>query len=222
MAKSFRRQGGGNAGSKIVSVNSAQGVKGIGKMQGTTRILFDSVKLATTTTNTTVTLFQGCNTRDFPLTNLTENKLQVGESIAMQRFSVYIISCSTGTLNAQGVYPLAYFGAYSRIYNGLMSFNIAENQVIKNLPLAALYAPLNHQSKFFGNFTIQVLAADPITQFAVPHDTFKFDNDIIIPPQIQFFTTITLPPITVVPGFDSYLAMKISGLGSLYAPKANY
>lgn len=214
--------GGGGANQKIVNVNNNMGVKGIGNMQGTTRVIYDSVLISATTTNTQVQLFQDVNTRKFPLTNLQENKLQIGESIAMQRFSIFIMQCQTGTTNCLGISPLYYFPQFQRIYGAQMSFNIAENQVVKQVPLAGMFALFNHHAKFAGYMSTQPTAADPVVGYSMPHDVFKFDNDIIIPPQIQFYATLTLPPLAVTGTFDAYLVMKISGLGSLFAPKANY
>lgn len=223
MAKQLvRRSGNGSANSKIVTVNAEQGNKGINKMQGTTRIIYDSVPLATTAVNTTLRLFEGAKTRQFPLTNLSENKLQVGESMAMERASFYITECTTGTTNALAVLPLAYFTNFSRIYAGQMSFSIAQDQVIKKLPISSFFAPFNPNSKFYGYYQIQPLAADPVTAFQFPQDVYHFNNNLIIPPGVEFYCDVTIPPITLPAGFDFYLTMKVEGLGSLYAPKSTY
>lgn len=212
-----------NAGIKIGEVNRGQGVHGIDKMQATTRVIYDAVQLATTTTNTTIRLFEGAKTRQFPLTNLSENKLQVGESIAMQRFSIFIMQCTTGTTNCIGISPLMYWPNFTRLYGGQLNFNIAQDQVIKKLPLSAMFSCFNPHSRFIGYYQIQVAATDPVTSFLLPQDIYTFQNNIVIPPQIEFYADITIPPISSLPaGFDSYLMMKIEGLGSLYAPKANY
>lgn len=212
----------GSANQKLVAVNKNLGVKGMAGQQATTRIIYDAVKLATTTVNTTITLFQNCKTRQFPLTNLSENKLQVAESIALQRFSVYIIQCTTGTTDVQDVSPLGYFPQFRRLYASTLDFNIAQNQVIKQMPLASMYAPFNHKSKFMGYFQTQSLATDPLTSYLLPQDIFEFDTNTIIPPQIEFYAQFTVPPIALPSGSDFYLAMKLEGLGSLLAPKANF
>jgi len=209
------------ANQKIVSVNDAMGVKGIGKQQGTTRIIYDSVKLNTSANSTTVTLFKDCKTRQYPYTNLSENKLQVGESIAMQRFSIFILEVAAGTNNPLGTLPLAYFPAFSRLYRSDMNFNIAQNQVIKQLPLHSMYAPFNHKSKFYGESQFQPAGGD-LNSFQIPQDVYEFDNPIIIPPQIEFYSEIIIPAVTVPAGFDFYLMMNIEGLGSLFSPKSNY
>lgn len=212
----------GSPNQKIVEANRNQGVEGIQNMQGTTRIIYDAVKLATSAVSNTYNLFENCKTRQFPLTNLTENKLQVGESIAMQRFSCFIIECTAGTTDAQAVVPFAYFSLYQKLYASVMSFSIAQDQVIKKLPLSAMFAPFNKRSNFYGYFQIQVAAADPVTAFQLPQDVYAFDNNIVIPPQVEFIAQIQVPPLTVVAGFDTYLCMQIEGLGSLYSPKSNY
>lgn len=220
--KRYRPNENGSANSKIVSVNQNQGVKGIGGMQGTTRVIYDAVLLQATAVNSTLNLFENCKTRAFPLTNLSENKLQVGESIAMQRFSFYIIECTAGTTNVLGTFPLSYFAQFQRLYGGALNFTIAQDQVIKKLPLTSMQASFNPRARFQGYYQFQVLAADPVTSFFMNHDIYHFDNNIIIPPQIEFVAQVQLPPIALPAGFDFYLAMKIEGLGSLYAPKANY
>lgn len=224
MAKQLVRRSGnnGSASSKIVNVNKAQGNGNIASMQGTSRTIYDAVPLATTTVNSTYRLFEAAKTRNFPLTNLAENKLQKGESMAMEMSSLYIIECTSGTTNAVAVLPLAYFTQLARIYAGQLSFSIAQNQVIKKLPVSNYYAPFNPDSKFFGYYQVQVLAADPVTAFPFPQDVYRFNNDIIIPEGVEFYCDITVPPITLPAGFDFYLCMRISGLGSLYAPKSNF
>ena len=58
------------AGSKIPQVTSKMGIKGISNMQGTTRIIYDSIKLATTTTISAIQFFENVNTRKFPFSNI--------------------------------------------------------------------------------------------------------------------------------------------------------
>lgn len=226
MTKLVRRMGGnGNvpsANSKIVSVNKRQGFGNMGDQQGTTRIIYDSVLLAATTVNTTIRLFEGAKTRQFPLTNLSENKLQAKESLAMERFSIYITQCATGTTTVTGILPLSYHTGLARIYAGQMSFSIAQDQVIKKMPLTSMFSVFNKDSRFMGYYQIQPLAADPVTSFQYSQDVYKFDNPIIIPPMIEFYCDIQIPPIAPTAGIDYYLTMKIEGLGSLYAPKSTY
>lgn len=210
-----------SANTKIVQTNKRLGVDGIGKMQGTTRIIYDSIKLANTTTSTVLTLFKDANNRRYPFTNLSENKLQVGESMAMQRFSFQLVTTVVGTDEVQGIFPLYYFPQFARMYRSDMSFSIAQSQVIKALPLQSMYAPFNRNSNFYGMYQLQPAAGD-LASFGLPHDVFHFDNDIIIPPQIEFQLDLQIPLITLPAGSDWYLMCTLEGLGSLYSPKANF
>lgn len=219
MAKLVRR-GGSPAAQKIVAVNAAQN-SNIATQQGTTRIIYDSVKLSTTTDNNVVTLFQDCRTRKFPLTNLTENKLQKGETLAVQRISFYIMETTTGTTNAVGIFPLAYFGQFQGLYCGQYSLIIGTSQVLKTLPVFSTYAPFNPDAKFVGLYQAQAVGAD-LKSWTIPHDNFEMKNDLVIPQDIEFQVNIQIPPLTLPTGFDYYLGMYIEGLGSLYSPKANY
>jgi hypothetical protein len=210
-----------NPNQKIIQVTTDQGFKGIDKMQGTTRIIYDAVQLSTNAENQTLTLFDACNKRQFPLTNLTENKLQVGEAMTLERFSCYIIECTTGTTKAVGVLPLNYFAQFNCLYASTMNFQIAQDTVIKKMPLASLFAPFNPHSKFMGYYNNQP-AGGALTSWTYPQDIYHFETSIVLPPQIEFLANFQIPPITLPAGYDFYFAMKIEGIGSLYAPKANY
>lgn len=225
MAKQFRRSGSGvqSANRKIVQVNQAQGFGNMSNMQGTTRVIYDAVRIETSANTSTYTLFENCKTRNFPLTNLTENKLQVGETMAIQRFSVFIMGCAAGTTNCTGIFPFSFFALFSRFYGGQLSFNIAQDQVIKKLPLSSMAAPFNPNSKFIGYYQSQPLAADPVTSYTVEHNIYHMDTNLVLPPQIEFNCTITVPALTTLPAVsDWYLMMKMEGIGSLYAPKTTY
>lgn len=214
------------AGAKIVSVTDKLGIKGMQNMQGTTRIIYDSVPLASSASKTDLKFFENVNTRQFPLTNLTENKLQVGETIAMQRFSFMIVAIETvgGIPNGKvtDVQTLASINEFKPMYRSDLSFSISQDQVIKKLPLHSMYSPFNKDSRFNGSQTFG--AGGNTSSFEISHDVFHFDNPIVIPPQIEFTGTLTIPPITlpVTPNRAWYMVMTLEGLGSLFAPKSNY
>lgn len=214
------------AGSKIPQVTAKMGIKGIDKMQGTTRIIYDSIKLANTTTISAIQFFENVNTRKFPFSNIPENKLQVGETIAMQRFSLSIITVDvTNPLapKVDGQEPLGSVLEFRSLYRSDMSIAIAQDTVVKKLPVHTMYAPFNKDSKFVGS---NIFGTNPgiTTTFEVPHDVFHFDNPIVIPPQIEFTATLQVNPITlpVTPNKEYHICLTIEGLGSLFAPKANY
>lgn len=214
------------AGAKIPQVTKNMGIKGIDKMQGTTRIIYDSIKLANTTTNSTITFFENVNTRKFPFANIPENKLQVGETIAMQRFSLSVIEVDTtdpANPKVLSQNPIAYLLNLQSLYRSDLSIAIAQDTVVKKLPIHTMYAPLNKDSRFIGS---EIFGNNPgiTTTFEKPHDVFHFDNPIVIPPQIEFTAQIQVTPITlpVADKREWHLCLTLEGLGSLFAPKSNY
>ena len=211
-----------NAGKKISRVTRNMGVKGIANMQGTTRLIYDSLLLTTTTSNTTLRFFENVNTRKFPFSNINENKLQVGETIAMQRFSIAVMERVIATGEIININPLGFFGSTKGLYRSDLSFQIAQDTVVKKVPLQTMYAPFNRNSNFFGS--TQFTAGGILVTNEVPQDVFHFDNPIVIPPQIEFVAEWQLPPVTVTPpaGSEYYAIMTIEGLGSLFAPKSTY
>lgn len=211
-----------NAGAKIGKVTKNMGIAGIGTMQGTTRIIYDAVKLETSVNQNTLKFFENVNTRKFPFTNISENKLQVGETIAMQRFSMLVLAVDRATGRPTDLATLASFTTLKPLYRSDLSFSIAQDTVVKKLPLQSMYSAFNRNSNFNGSQTFG--AGGVTTSFEVSHDVFHFDNPIVIPPNIEFVASLQIPPV-VMPAEetkDYYLMMTLEGLGSLFAPKNTY
>jgi len=77
---------------QIVGVNQRLGNSAVANMQGTTRMIFDTVdQPAAPTTSATNTFFQGVSSRNYPKANIATNRFEPGESLAIQGFSVLLI-----------------------------------------------------------------------------------------------------------------------------------
>jgi len=212
-----------SANFKIVEVAKRLGIKDLSKMQITTRQVYHAVKLATNAAIQTITFFQDVNQVKFPFGNLANNMLQAGEAIAVERAYFSIIEVTQGSLiQVKDVTPLE-FNAWSRpMLRGDFDLQIDRQSVTKLVNTTSFYAPFNKDAQF-GNLAIDTLT-DPATLYAYGQSVYHFDNSFVIPPQIQFTATLTMPPITVPPdlGRDYYLMLNLEGLGCLFNPKANY
>lgn len=224
--KQFRRMNGASVNQKIVSVNDNLGIKGIGNQQGTTRIIYDSIKLQTSANNSVINFFENVKTRQFPYTNLTENKLQVAEAMGMQRISFLIMEVDVtapATPKIVSLNTLSALAEFKPLYRSDLNFQIAQDTVVKRLPLQSFYAPFNRNSSFIGSPTF---GTNPgiTSSFEISHDVFHFDNPIIIPPQIEFVAPLQIPAITLpaTANREWYLMCTLEGLGSLFAPKSTY
>lgn len=208
---------------KIVEVAKRLGIKDLSKMQITTRQVYHALRLTTNPAVQQLTFFQDVNQVKFPLGNLTNNMLQAGEAIAVERAYFSILEFQTGSaILVKDVTPLE-FNAWSRpLLRGDFDLQIDRQSVTKLVNTTSFYAPFNKDANF-GNLAIDTLT-DPATLYAYGQSVYHFDNSFVIPPQIQFTATLTIPPITVPTDLsrDYYLMLNLEGLGCLFNPKANY
>lgn len=210
-----------SANYKLVKVAQTMGIRDLSKMQITTRQIYHALKLQSTTNPSTLQFFTNVNTVNFPLTNLTENKLQAGEALAVERAYFTVIRTTVGNPNAVlDIYPIEYFSFSRPMLRGDFDLQIDRQTVTKKINTTSFYAPFNKDANF-GSVGFD-LSSDPPPPLAYGQSVYHFDNSFVIIPQIEFSATLTIPPITVPNSNDFYLMLNLEGLGCLFNPKANY
>ncbi len=213
-----------SANFKIAEVAQRMGVKDLSKMQITTRQLYHAIKIFPTAgfTSQTFNFFQDVNTVKFPLTNLTENKLQAGEALAVERMYLSILTTQANTpMNIIDVLPVEFHVEFRGILRSDLDLNIDRQTVTKRINTTSFYAPFNKNANF-GATTADPLGVAVFTNYG--QSIYHLDNSFVIIPQIEFSVTLTTPSITGVPlpNRDYYLMLNIEGLGCLFNPKGNY
>lgn len=184
--------------SKMIYVNESMGNRSIAQQQGTSRVLYDSLPLDATTNN--FAFFRDVQTRVFPFTNLNQNRLNPGESLAIQRMYFCVLEFNPVTGAVVAVTPLA--TSAPGFYGANFSLNIAQQEVIKKFPLMSLQSLFNKASKFANN------------------DIIEFDTDLIIPAQIEFEVDLQCAPYVAIA--NKVLMCVMEGTGSLLAAKQNF
>lgn len=210
-----------SANYKITEVARRMGVSDLSKMQITTRQIYHALKLQISAQQQTITFFQNVNTTSFPFTNLTDNKLQAGEAIAIERAYLTLLTCDpTNNKRVTDVLPVENFNVTRPILRGDFDLQIDRQTVTKKVNTTSWFAPFNKDAKFMN--TIYTGGEVPqIYQYG--QSVYHFDNSFVIIPQIEFTATLTIPPLTALPPFvDTYLMLNLEGLGCLFNPKANY
>jgi hypothetical protein len=83
-----------SAQDKMLNVASRLGLTSLKDMQGTTRMVYDSI----TTAATNFTFFKGASQRAFPLTNVgaNGNQFQVNEALLVEKIGFFIPSAADG------------------------------------------------------------------------------------------------------------------------------
>lgn len=184
----------------MVAVNNKFGNTNIKGQQGTTRVLFDSIPL---TGSTELRFFENAGSKQYPFTNIGAegNRLNVGDTFVVQKiyFGIMIIDADTGAVLdfTGGLTP------FGQLNIGELSFQIANSQVIKQLPLSAFYKPeLNPTA---------VNAKD------VALDCF---TDIVIPPLLEYVLTLRLANAVSNP--TERLVCFIEGSAGIISPQTTF
>jgi len=186
---------------QIVGVNQRLGNTAVPNMQGTTRYIYDS-QATTSSTNQTLTFFQGVSTRTFPATNLNNNRFEVGESLAIQGIT-FITRETTPTSLANLLATSLAPGTV--IFNNTLTLNlfIGNQRVIKDLDL-------NYARFLLGETKTG----------SVINNTLHLETPIIIPPQIEFYATLRITSTANINTGVLYLGL--FGQGTLLNTKSTF
>jgi hypothetical protein len=186
---------------QIVGVNDRLGNYAVANMQGTTRAIFDTA----TGVSNNFTFFQNVQTRPYPFSNISQNRFEVGESLAIE--SIALITFEAG-------YPIVDDAIYNFLFwgqvNPLLNLYIGNQRVIKDLDLSYAVTTL-------GTTNTANLPINADKQTAV----FRLETPIIIPPQIEFYATLQFSQAVGVDENASF-ALILQGTGTLLNPKSNF
>lgn len=184
---------------QIAGVNQRLGNSAVPNMQGTTRVIFDT--RSGTGTSQTLTYFNGVSSRLYPLSNLSQNKFEVGESLAIQGFTLfnYITADPTYATTFDNMLDL------SADINGILNFYIGNQRVLKDIEIVK-----------FGAFTLGEIAR----QAQPTPSIFRLETPLVIPPQIEFYATLRIDSSASVAARSFVLSA--FGTGTLLNTKSNF
>lgn len=182
---------------QIVGVNQRLGNTAVPNMQGTTRMIFDSNVITSAATDQTLTYFANASAKVYPQTNISSNRFEVGESLAIQGFSVFTYVTATPTLETT-------LNANISLRAGILNFYIGNQRVIKNLEIVSY-------SRFGLGEGITVDTESPV---------FRLETPIVVPPQIEYYATLQLCANADYSG--NTVVLTAFGTGTLLNTKSNY
>lgn len=184
---------------KLIDTTKRLGVSGIDKMQGTTRVIYDSVPVSA---GSTLSFFRDANARQFPLTNMQKgNKLEVGESLVIQFINFSFFGIREGKYED--------FGSAMDVLTDLAAFGmselnilIANSQVIKPIPLSQFLPQFNKNA------------------YNENSEVFNFNTLLVIPPLVEFEVNVKIPSQGLaVPNPEYFMRCTLEGVGSIVAPR---
>ena len=193
------------ANSKLAMVNTKLGNPALKKNQGSTVEIYDYITQTAGTIGTkqTLSFFSNVNTKAFPLANIQQNQLQVGESLSVEYIVFTRISQVTATGSITEVTALLTTVAGANL--GVFSLLLDNSRIIKNNSL------IRSNSVFNPKGTTGV------------SNVFFPDTDLVIPPQIPFTMDLTLPTNadTIAAGTTISYGCHMFGTGAILNLKSN-
>jgi hypothetical protein len=194
------------AQAKLINVANQFGNTGIKKQQGSSLIVYDSLQLTEgLNAERVLSFFKNVNTRQFPFTNITENKLQVGEAMVLERMYFTVLTQLVATGEITNVQSLDQF-ATPALYKSDYEIKQVNNTVVKQSPLTSLKPEFNKEAK------------------STSYTVFHFDTDITLQPLLQFQLDLMTPAITIPTSVTSnfFLMCALEGAGAIMNPKYNF
>jgi hypothetical protein len=188
---------------KMALINNALGNPALKKNQGSTFEIYDYVEITAPGTAETVNFFGNVNTKTFPLTNIQQNQLGVGESLAVQYIAFTRLQVLDAGNVVKSVTPL--IQVVSGITLGNFSLLLDNSRIIKVNSLLRSDSTFNPKGKTSSNYL------------------FYPDTDLTIPPQISFTLDLRVPANTdtAVVGAKIYYGVHLFGTGAILNLKTN-
>lgn len=191
------------ANSKLAMVNNRLGNPGLKRNQGSTVEVYDYVKVTTPGAGGVIRFFEGVNAKQFPLTNIQQNQLQVGEALAIEYIAITRVKAKTGTKTI--VDQTSLVATVSGTALSQLSVLLDNSRILKNNSLTRTNSAFNVKGQTATN------------------NLFFPDTDLTLPPQISFTVELNLPDNSDASedGFDIYYGVHLFGTGAILNLKTN-
>jgi hypothetical protein len=193
------------AQNKLVDVNQRLGNDFLKRMQGTTKMIWDTLEI---TGQRKYTFFEETQTRSFPFTNVKNDSLPVGESLAVQRISLAVLTVEE---TEDGVFitdidPIESLNnsTLAGILAGTLALDIANDVVMKPIAIQHFLPAFNKTSQNDEN------------------SIFEFNTDLVIPPQLDFSFELHAANHVPIAEKRQFIRLIIEGVGSQFNGKTNF
>lgn len=212
---------------KLGVVAKRYNMPGLLKMQPTEQIIYDSIDLSTLSSagSTTFSFFANTNTKNFPFTNLQQNKLNAGNVIVVQYVQLQLISCSIVTVAGVNTSVITNIrtleenlsGTVAATFKPLLASQltlvVGSSEVVKDFPLTNGYAGFNPAGKFG---TKAFASATICEQYG--HSSVDLRSEPVILPQLEFKANLQMPQFIQAsiptPG-TQFLRLVLGGFGTI-------
>ena len=204
------------AAGRLINAARETGTKNMGKQQGTTWTIYDTVDLFNS--GTTLQFFQALNGKNYPWTNLQQNKFSQDEGMVIERAYLTILNVTGGTqsfIYTPGSINLPQTieeSAFPEFYLAEGTIIISGSQVLKKFSFLSSFAPFNYSAKFSGLSS----NGEQGEVIGRGHSVYNFSSTPAIPPNVEFSVPISVPQFQLPANAGlSYCRLTLEGFGSI-------
>lgn len=185
---------------KLAMVNNRLGNPGLKKNQGSSVEVYDYT-LVTPGSTGVIRFFDQVNTKTFPLTNIQQNQLSVGEALAIEWIAFTRMTIRAGVVTTYEALTQSVAGLALSQFSLLLD----NSRIVKNNSLTRTFADLNTKGGTANN------------------SLFYPDTDLTIPTQVPFTAELNVPANTdtAAEGTLVYYGIHLFGTGAILNLKSN-
>lgn len=188
---------------KLVGATNRFGNPGIKNQQLTSFEIFHYLPFSGT--KGTYNFFENVNAASFPFANIQENRLQVGESMIIQRLHFTIATIDTSAPTDPIISDVQSFqeAGFDGLYLSQLNWLNDNNRVVKEISLTSMQPEFNPHA--YNNV----------------NNSLRMDTDISIQPLLRFVAQLR---VSSTPGVvtNLFIGCHATGTGTLLAPKTTY
>ncbi len=216
---------------RIAMVGKETYNKNLGKQQGTTRTIYDTIPL--TGAPNQFNFFENLANKGFPWTNLNRNSFTDQEAMNVQRAYLSIIKTSNdtdyvvlaattlavyGISEAAGVPDFAGMNQLSKFLLAQGSIFISGQQTLKNFTFLSADPRFNYATPAVTIGGFSTGGTTPTSYLATRgKEVYDFASPAVIPPNREFIVSVQVPSYTdpSTTGNNYYLRLTLEGFGAI-------
>jgi hypothetical protein len=187
---------------KLVDVNNRLGNNFLKTMQGTTKMVYDTLEVSPG--QNVYQFFKDTNARTFPFCNVKNDSLPVAESLSVQRISLSVLEETVDLVTGITYKVSPIVGLISNLEVSDLSLKIANDVVMKPITVQHFLAAYNK------NATNEEL------------EIFEMNTDMVIPPQLDFSFDLRVFNLINTGENKVYLRLIVEGVGAQFNGKTNF
>jgi hypothetical protein len=191
-----------------MDVGRNNGEKNLGQQQASIITLYDSFDLATAGTN--LSFFQNAGSRNFPFTNVQQNRFSKDRTMTIARVYMSVVTVASGQITR--IVPLD-ASEFPQFQAAELNILIGGQQVLDRFAMLSSSGPFNFSSNFG---TRSISPATGNAEVLYSNSVYQFQATPVILSDLEYVAQITLPAYTAPANAGTrYLRLTLEGFGTL-------